>query len=489
MGCGALNSCGGRLLRTGRSFFVISARCVCRHSVEVCYITPDELAVRKVHPDVRKVPFFGQSLGATVMATSPSLTLGEIVSSTEKALRHLPYFEALAAMDESSADWRATSAGLVVLRLFDSWIEEGPIVISARSWGMLAAREAVDAVEAGNPIRSILTGVLKAIENSGTRIGTVAVHLMAYARSLDFQAHWGLAADVYRTVISHSHPLDESDIAIDAHMGLGKCLRISGDLDAAAASYGRAGQIAAATGEIVKGLRARIADAKLSIQRGNLPEAESILDETIGRARGSDLREVRAIALHDRAVVAHFRGDCERAIRLAYDALGDMQDPSARDRVLADIAVFFAELGVRSAARDAHLILAATAQGQYSRWSAVINLLELAALDRCEPIFEQYRLELSDLALPPVLQAEYLLTLGTGFRMFRRFEAAREALRRAMEIASANGLNQLLFTAEESLASLGREERSVTPSQEPSDALRPIAAALTQLRTLAGIPD
>ena len=408
--------------------------------------------------------------------------------STDKALRHLPYFEALAAMDESSADWRATSAGLVVLRLFDSWIEEGPIVISARSWGMLAAREAVEAVDAGNPARALLLGILSALEESSANsFGKVTPRLMAYARALDFQAQWSLAADVYHTVIAHSHPIEEGDIVVDAHMGLGKCIRLLGDLEAAGVAYARAGQIAEAGGDIVKVLWARIADAKVSLQRGNLPDAESILDETIARANGNELRTIRAMALHDQAVVAHYRGDCERAIRLAYEALGDLQEPAARDRVLADIAVFFSELGVRSAARDAHLILAATAQAQYSRWSAVINLMELAALDRCEPVFEQHRAELAEAPLPPVLQAEYLLTLGNAFRIFGRAQAARTTLRRAMDMASQHNLNQFLFAAEKSLAAVDELEDIKSPAQEPSEAVRPVAVALREMRTSAGL--
>jgi hypothetical protein len=39
--------------------------------------------------------------------------------------RHLPFFAELAALDDGDSSWRAVSAGLVVLRLVDAWIEEG----------------------------------------------------------------------------------------------------------------------------------------------------------------------------------------------------------------------------------------------------------------------------------------------------------------------------------------------------------------------------
>ncbi len=48
------------------------------------------------------------------------------MDSSPRVLLHLPFFEALATLDETSDDWRVTSAGLVTLRLFDAWISEGP---------------------------------------------------------------------------------------------------------------------------------------------------------------------------------------------------------------------------------------------------------------------------------------------------------------------------------------------------------------------------
>jgi hypothetical protein len=53
----------------------------------------------------------------------------------------------------------------------------------------------------------------------------VAPRLMAYARSLDFDARWSLAIDVYRSVIAHTEPLEDTDTAIAAHLRLGFCLR------------------------------------------------------------------------------------------------------------------------------------------------------------------------------------------------------------------------------------------------------------------------
>jgi hypothetical protein len=197
--------------------------------------------------------------------------------------------------------------------------------------------------------------------------------------------------------------------------------------------------------------------------------------------------ELRAMALHDRATVAYRRGEFERAVRLGYEALENTSSPVERDRVLADIATAFVELGVRTAARDALLVLAATAQEQYARWSATINLLNVAVADRAEPVFEQYRRELADAALPPFLRAEYHLHVGRGHWMFGDAAAAHGELTKAVQIASQHELHQLAFLAEQALAQLGRSERaSGGRAVEAPASVRHVADALHEMREMIG---
>jgi tetratricopeptide (TPR) repeat protein len=405
-------------------------------------------------------------------------------------LRHLAFFEALGGMEESDARWRATTAGLVTLRLVDDWLEEGPAAVSVGAWGVRAVREAIDAVDAGDPARRILGGVVDAmVEAPVASAALIAPQLMAYGRALDFAGQWRLAADVYRSVIAHTHPMEEPELAIDAQMQLGYCSRVSGDLDAAAAAYQAAGRVAARIGDMVKVLRAQIGDAKLALARGNLPQAERLLDATVAQARAHHLTEVQAVALHDRSTVAHARGDYELTIRYAYEALEGTSNPEARDRVLGDIAATFIELGVRSAARDALLVLAATAQAQYSRWLATINLIEIAALDHCETVFEQYRRELVDAALPPTLQVWYLVSVGEGYRTFGRLDSARAALTRAVDVAGRHQLNQEMFRAESGLREIeaGLAAAAAAASTEPPETLRAVVDAISAMRETAGV--
>jgi tetratricopeptide (TPR) repeat protein len=410
-------------------------------------------------------------------------------------LRHLPFFEALAAMEEGTPDWRAATAGVGVLRLVDEWVAGAPAATRNR-WGLHAVRLAVEAMPEGRPARAVLLGIVELVATSPpAHADVLAARLLAYGHALDLDGSYSLAADVFETLIALAGTADLPDVAFDAGMRLGYCRRMLGRLEAAASAYAAAGAAAERLGEPAKRLRVRVADAKMALARGNLPVAAAILDETIAAAEGPALNEVRAIALHDRAAVAFTAGQVEAAVHFAYDALGRTSDTLARDRVLSDLAAMFVQLDLRSAARDALLVLTATAQEQYTRWLALINLLELAALDGSELVFEQYRRELATATLPVDLAASYHLVAGQGCRRFGRLEAARGALRTATRLAERHALHQLSFEAERELEQVERsargerlaEARPAGAEAEAPASLRPVASAIRELRVLAGV--
>jgi hypothetical protein len=100
------------------------------------------------------------------------------------------------------------------------------------------------------------------------------------------------------------------------------------------------------------------------------------------------------------------------------------------------------------------MVVAATAAEQFSRWSATINLIRIAALDHREPAFEQYRRQLADEPLTPELEAYYHEATGVGYRAFGHQEQARASLERALAVAEQHGFNRVVFIAERELAAL-----------------------------------
>jgi len=405
-------------------------------------------------------------------------------------VRHLPFFTELASLEERDPSWRAVSAGLVFLRLVDAWIEEGAAVVAADSWGVRSVAASLEEMPVGMPARAILMSALDALTSA--RCGdmhTVAPRLMAYARSLDLDAKWALAVDVYDTVLAHVHPEEESEIAVNALLRRGHCLRELGEFQDATDAFNRAADLAHQTGDMIGTLRARIGEAKIVVLRGNLPAADAILDETVALANKHNLKEVRSLATHDRSHIAHIRGQYDLAVRFAYEAMHDSVSESERDRILHDLAGSFYMLGVKSAARDAFLILAATAREQYHRWTATINLMELSAEDGMELMFERYRQQLSSVQLPPILLTQYELHVGKGYQALGDGEAAKTWLARALETASLHSFNHLVFAAEAALNenSTPRMPKVSGPTFDiPRDVER-IVTELSQLRRLTGV--
>jgi tetratricopeptide (TPR) repeat protein len=328
------------------------------------------------------------------------------------------------------------------------------------------------------------------------RIVTVAPRLMAYGRALQHGAKWPLAADVYRTVLSYATPVHDSDMVIQANMQLGRCLRVLAEWDESLTCFAAASQVATMTNDMMSILRARIQEANIAIDRGNLPYAETLLDETILQAKERGLQDVGATAMHDRGHLALRRGKPKEAVVWQYEAFKGVRNQMARDRVLNDLGASFVQLGVYSAARDAFLVVAATAHEQYMRWTATINLLDVSVHDRREPLFEQYRRDLESASLPPALATYYYMYVAKGYRAFDQISLATAAITRAIDIATANQLGQARFEAEEILDGLKldharerHDERRALQSTSWSPEVEGIAKALHELRTKAGVGD
>jgi hypothetical protein len=402
---------------------------------------------------------------------------------------HTAFADVLESMAESNIERPAISAGLSVLHLVDRWLTDVPPAPDTIARSIYAARSALDRLAAGKRTRGILAGIIDAIE--GTRvpdIRRVAPRLLAYARSLDYDAQWSLAADVFGTIARHANPGLDPEIMFDAQMRLGYCLRMSGDLDRAQIAYREAGRVATSVNNQTEALHARVGDAAIASDRGNLPGAETILDEIIAAAAAGGYDDVHAIALHDRAYVANARGQYEVGAKFAFQALLRTRSLTARDRILSDLAMAFTQLGVLGAARDAFLVVVETAQEQYVRWAATINLLEIASLLPNGPLFEQYRLDLVGASLPPFLKAQYHYYCALGFRTFGQPGAAQQNMQLAQDLAEQYGYNQLLFQVESLAEEMkrGEDTRPLVVRETPAGLLH-VAEAVSEMRQLVGV--
>jgi tetratricopeptide (TPR) repeat protein len=401
-------------------------------------------------------------------------------------IRHQVYFDTLGSMQEDSASWRSVFAGLSVLRLVDAYNQTWPSS-SPANWAQLhAVRSAIEEMSEGDAVRGVLTCVLEEITTRNKIDDTVCSALMGYGRVLDYEASWGLATDVFSTVASVVRPERNARLAVESHIAVGGAARRNGDWETSARAYSQAAYVADTLGDREGVLTVQVGIANTYLAKGNLPEAQTILDDVIVQARDQELPDVQAVALHSRAALSQRRGEHAQGLKLAYEALSLTSKHAERDQILEDIAGLFTELGMRSAARDSHLILAATAQAKLTRWLATLNLMELAGLDGMEDAFDDYARELARAPLGAWVRSHYLLFLGEGFQRFGREEAAIDALKEAVSFAESNQIHQTAFKAQAAIERARSAPRNAPAFPSPPafvpDDIDTVVRAISDLR-------
>jgi hypothetical protein len=375
-------------------------------------------------------------------------------------IRHQVYFDTLGSMKEDSASWRSVFAGLSVLRLVDAYVEAGSGA-PAVNWAQVhSVRAALENVAEGDPVRGVLTNVLEEALSRATVDDAVCVALLAYGRALDYEASWGLATDVFTTVARLVRPEKNARLAVEANVSVGGAARRNGDWDTSGRAYSQAAYIADTMGDRKGVLTVQVGIANNYMAKGNLPQAQVILDDVIVQAKEQDFKEIQGRALHSRAALSARKGENADGLKIAHEALELTSNGGERDLLLEDIAAMFMQLGLLDSARDAHLILLGTAQNKLARWSATMNLMELAGIDGKEDAFRAYARELASAPLGPWARSHYLLLLGEGLARFGHNEDADCALSEASLFANANQYHQVAFKAQNALTAL----KSATPS-------------------------
>jgi len=403
-------------------------------------------------------------------------------------ISHQAYFEFLAGSDQNAPAWHPVLAGLAVLRLIDSRV--GNDTRFAADWASIeSTSNAITALSDGDPIRGILLQLVEAVGSAETSREAIGRGLIAYGRALNFEGRWALACDVFATADKMAGAPDHTRVSIESNIALGAAARRMSDWETSAQAYARAAHLADTVGDNAAALHVEVGRATTHMVRGNLPAAESMLDSVIETARAQGLNDVLGRALHSRMSVAHNKGEYSEAIGFGHQGIEVMTDPTQRDGLMSDIAAAFGGLGLHDSARDGYLIVAATAQSQWVRWQATLNLMELAALDDRKTDFEAYAREMATAPLDPKLRATYYLYLGAGQEKFATDAEAEASFNEALAVAQKHQLHQVAHAATVSLSALrvhGASRRALnTPPAEVPLSLRMIASELSNLREAA----
>ena len=406
--------------------------------------------------------------------------------TSSPGLKHLAFFEALAESTENTPPYRAATAGLLALRLVDHWVLAGPAMVEPESVSVRSVREAIMAIEANDPQRESLLGLVNAMQTQRTvDLQPILPRVFAYARALEQRGNLALAADAYGSVVRLADDELEATLIIDSHMRLGYCLRKLAKLSEAEAAYVSAGKIAKRRREKHRLYRSQIGLANVAAMRGNLPKADEMLQEIVDLCSQEGFRDVSAFALHDHSIVARQRGNFDSAVCRAYEALTLANSDGHRERILGDLGACFVAMGRFQAARDALLVEEATAVTVASRTIARINLVALAARLPDEQLFERCRQELAGLELAPDVETNYLIECARGLRVFGKDAEAEMLLTKARDTARSHDLNLAVHEAELMLAQKVADAPTQNHMPVPSAAavrvegeLRIMAAAL-----------
>ena len=403
-------------------------------------------------------------------------------------MSHQAYFEFLAGSDQHAPAWHPVLGGLAVLRLIDSRLGGEPGGTS--NWASCeSAKSAVMSVREGDPARAILLQLVDAVASDEVKLEAIGRGLIAYGRALNFEGRWGLACDVFGTADRIAGAPHNVPISVESNIALGAAARRMTHWEKSAHAYSRAYHLAETIGDRSSVLLVEEGRATTHMVRGNLPAGEAMLEGVIEEARARGFNDVLGRALHSRMSILHQRGDYAEAVRLGHGALEVMPDLTARDGVLSDIAAAFGGMGMNEPARDGYLIVAATAQSQWVRWQATLNLMELAALDDRETDFDAYARDLENAPLDPRLRAHYYIYLGTGQQLFGRDAEAEASITEGLSVAEKNQLHQIAHEATVALATLRSHAASkralIAPPTEIPLFLREIASELSDLREAA----
>jgi tetratricopeptide (TPR) repeat protein len=412
-----------------------------------------------------------------------------------------------------------------VLRFVDRWLAGDPsATASDPSFGAL--RTQVSSTHDVEPhVRHMLLAVINTIAELAYPDATqIAGPCMAYGAYLETVGRLPLATDVYKTMaeaLDPAMPQERSahtSVAVDiasataaaaARVQHGYAARRVGEFTAARLSYERAITIGSEIGDHAVVLRARVGLAMVHKTRGEVAQAEALLDQTLIEASVLLAAESIATTLRDEVnrivwLAQQARGSVRQARGRYVDAIGDYftalmgaHDRAHHELLLGDLAACAVEAGYRKTARDAYATLARRAHAPVVRSSALVHLLELVVLDGDRLAFEDVRAELKTFEATYGMPAEHaayaVLYEAYGAEQFKSRAAAKTALRTAAGRARALGVHAVARRAEIRLRALTSadvvSEELVADAapcvRDLPDSLQPIANALAEMSVVA----
>jgi tetratricopeptide (TPR) repeat protein len=409
------------------------------------------------------------------------------------ALPHAVFLQRVADEPATAPEVRLGQGAFLALRFVDllSPDREAPSAELFRyQW---AATERYCAELSGEGTEAAhLSGIVRAT-GEAQRTGDVRVlapALLAYALYLEEEeAHFDEAEDVLLTLPRVAgERLSATDRTATA-LRLGRVLRKLARWDEAEAAYAEAGRIAAAAGDQESVLRSRIGQCNVLVYQGNLPEAERGWRAVLEDATTAGLTGLAAHAEHGLGTVLYRRGQPHEGAPHVWRAYARHEDPTSKLRALGDLGTLLLSLGDVTGAERALAEVMARGRLPDMLTNAAIELMHCASFRRDRVGFERWRERSVDHledALPNV-RADYYLKVGIGLARFGNYRRAESEMGRALDIAVAHDLHEMVFRAEriksglQDCEALAQGESHAAEPAVWTEAIREVSASLAAL--------
>lgn len=317
----------------------------------------------------------------------------------------------------------------------------------------------------------------------------IAPAMLGYALYLEQEAHLAEAEDVLETLLRVAGTRLATPDATVTWLRLGRVLRRATEFERATSAYAVAGRVAEATGDRQSVLLSRIGHCNVLYFQGNLPEAERGWRAILAEAFGARLGDIEAHAEHGLGNVLARRGQPHLGAPHLWRAFELHEDETSQLRALGDLGIVLLSLGDVHGAERALSEVARRATLPDMLANAVIELMHGASFRRDRVGFERWR----DRALAhvqdtlPNIRADYHLRAGIGLARFGNFARAETEMSRALEIASAHELHEMVFRIERiknglrDCEALAASESTQAEPATWSDALKEVSASLAAL--------
>jgi tetratricopeptide (TPR) repeat protein len=321
-------------------------------------------------------------------------------------------------------------------------------------------------------------------------VRVLAPALLAYALYLeDEAAQFEEAEDVLLMLTRVVGERLPSADRIAATLRLGRVLRKLTRWDEAEAAYAEAGRIAEAVGDRQSVLFSRIGHCNVVHFRGNLAEAELAWRGVLADAAAGGYRYVEANAEHGLGNILQRRGQSHEAAPHLWRAYELFEDGSSQLRALGDLGIVLLSLGDVQAAERALREVVRRGGPPELVANALTELMHCASFRRDRVGFERWReqgLARLEQELPNI-RADYHLKVGIGLARFGNYRRAEAEMGRALDIAVAHELHEMVFRIEriksglQDCEALAQVESHAAEPAVWTEAVREVSASLATL--------